>query len=182
MRKNRGFTLVELIIVMACLSMVTLFFWTILSSSSEDTYTINEKIEVQTSVTSLMNRIQKDIQEAELITVNSDIETGIIIKIEANRYIFNTNYASGGISYETDTIEYLFDEENRTVTRNEGKSSSSVGSVYYNIVSFEMTPVKKDKYGAKVEIVGGRKPIDPEETDRSRYELSSTYYTRNTRR
>ena len=66
MKKNEGFTLVEVIVVLVSLSLVTTFFWTILSSSSEDAYTISEKIEVQSITTSLMNIIQGDVQEAKI--------------------------------------------------------------------------------------------------------------------
>jgi len=162
LKKNGGFTIVELIVVMACFGLVALFFWTMLSSSSEDTYTLTEKVEVQTSVTSLMNIIQKDIQEAKI--VNLSAEKGIV-RVSGDNYNFN----NGG-------IVYTFEASKRTVTRTEGSSVSK----YDDIIVFSMNPIKGEKYGAEVKIIGGKKPINTDELDKSRYELRSTYYTRNT--
>ena len=88
MKKNEGFTLVEVIVVLVSLSLVTTFFWTILSSSSEDAYTISEKIEVQSITTSLMNIIQGDVQEAKIFQT----ENGkAIIEKENGIFIFDKN-------------------------------------------------------------------------------------------
>ena len=171
-RKNKGFTLVEVIIVLSCLSMVTLFFWSILNSSSEDSYTLNEKIEVQTSVTSLMNIVQQDIQEAKIYNISAT-EKGIITKVD------------GEDEYELSGVSYTFDKANRTVERRAGEAVE----VYDDIAYFSLTPVKKERYGATVKIIGGKKvevnveieggkEVFNETFDKSRYELNSTYYTR----
>lgn len=163
MKKNRGFTLVELVVVMAYLGVVTVFFWTILSSASKDSYTLNEKMEVQTSVTALMNIIEQDIQEAKIYNL-SVTERGIII-------VDNEN----GV-YELYDIVYSFDKDKRTVTRTQGGTSGT----YSDIVSFSMTPVSGEKYGVEVSITGGKK-ADGGTLDKSRYSLNSTYYSRNTK-
>jgi len=177
-KKNRGFTLVELILVMACIGLVLVFFWSILQSTSEDTYTINDKIAVQTSVTSLMNIIQKDIQEAKIVTIEENgTEKGIVL-IDGAKYIFNT-YNAAPLVYNDKTVVYEFDVGNRTVTRTEGSGNNAV-SVYSDIADFSMTKVEgSSKYGIKVDIQGGKEPKDAE-VDKSRYSLSSTYYARNT--
>ena len=158
MKRNKGFTLVELIIVMACLGMVTLFFWTVLDSSSKDSYTLNEKIIVQSSVTSLMNIVQQDVQEAKIFPI-SDTEKHIV-DVDEDIYSFSS-------------IKYSFDKTSRTVTRTQGSSVST----YNDIAVFSMTAIKKDKYGVEVKIIGGK---TGDGTDRTRYELNSTFYTRNT--
>ena len=163
MKKNKGFTLVELIIVMACLGMVTLFFWSILSSSSEDSYTLNEKMEVQNSVTMLMNIIEQDAKEAKIYNISAT-EKGILDDFYAPNYKFNN-------------IEYSFNESNNTVTRKKGSDIS----VYNNIISFSLIKAEDgEKYGVEVKIIGGKEPITYEGLDKSRYTLNSTFYTRNT--
>lgn len=159
MKKNEGFTLVEVVVVLVSLSLVITFFWTILSSSSEDAYTISDKIEVQTSVTSLMNILQEDIQEAKIFQTESG---KAIIEKENNVYSLGK-----GITYSFDTV-------NHEVTRNDGQSVE----VYKYITTFSVIPVKKDNYGVDVKIVGGKYPDDP--VDKTRDTLNSTFYTRNT--
>lgn len=160
MRKNKGFTLVELIIVMACLGVVLIFFWTMLSSSSEDTNSLTEKVEVQTSVTALMNIIQQDVQGAKIYNI-SESEVGII-NVGSDVYSFSD-------------VNYTFDSQKNTVTREDSDGSST----YDSIVSFSMRKVAGGaKYGVDVEITGGKKPLT--QTDKSRYSLESTFYARNT--
>lgn len=162
MKRNRGFTLVELIVVMACLPMVIFFFWTVLNSTSQDTYTLNEKIEVQNSVTSLMNIIQQDVQEAKIFNI-TESSTGIIEITTGGEYRFGSG------------VVYVFDSGKKSVTR---KNGSDVG-VYNNIVDFSMEALSSgNKYGVNVSVVGGMKGLG--ETDKSRYSLSTSYYTRNT--
>ena len=159
MKKNEGFTLVEVIVVLVSLSLVTTFFWTILSSSSEDAYTISEKIEVQSITTSLMNIIQEDIQEAKIFQT----ENGKAI-IEKENGVYTLGKG----------VTYSFDATKHEVTRVEGEEKET----YKYINTFSISPVKKDNYGADVKIVGGKYPDNP--TDKTRNTLSSTFYTRNT--
>ena len=164
MRRNKGFSLVELIIVMACLGFVILFFWNVLNSTSEDSYTIGHKIEVQNSVTSLMNQIEKDVQEAKIFSISADAK-GIIVADNFNHFY---KFA------DTSDIEYEFDDENFFVTRTHGEEST----VFNNITEFSMFPIENEKYGVEVKIVGNKEGKTYEKT---RYSLSSTFYTRNTR-
>lgn len=171
MKRNKGFTLVEIIVVLACLGAVTVFFWTILSSVSEDSYTINDKIVIQSSVTSLMNIIQKDVQEAKIIYTDS--KKGIVEKKESTDAEENN---STKVNYEFADVTYVFSEKDKTVTRIE---KSGANATYSDIVSFSITAADNtEKYGVDVSIIGGRKAVG--ETDRLRYSLNSTYYTRNT--
>lgn len=161
MKRNRGFTLVELIVVMACLPMVILFFWTVLNSTSQDTYTLNDKIEVQNGVTVLMNVIQQDVQEAKIFNITASSK-GIIITT-GNEYQFGS-----GVVYE-------FNSTKKIVTRKNGDDVAE----YNNIVDFSMDALNSgNKYGVNVSIVGGKKSLD--EADKSRYSLSTSYYSRNT--
>ena len=173
MKKNKGFTLVELIVVLACFVMVTGFFWTMLNSSSEDSYTLNDKVAVQSSVTSLMNIIQQDVQEAKIFTKDSDEKIIVYINSET----------SDGAEYYLKDVAYIFQKGTRCVFRKtidaEGKGKTS--NTYSDIVEFSMTPVKNSgKYGVEVNIIGGKVNWEYGEHDKSKYELNATYYTRNT--
>jgi len=166
-KKNNAFTLVELIIVLACLSGVTIFFWTILDSSSKDSYTLTDKMMVQTSVTSLMNVLQQDIQEAR---IKIDGENKVIFLYEDDEYVMSD-------------VTYVFDKSNRTVTRKKGTENA----VYDNIGYFSMKNISGKNFGAEVRIIGGKEIVVTvsgesltETFDKTRYELNSSYYTRNT--
>ena len=163
MKRNRGVTLVELIVVMACLGMVTLFFWWILNSSTEDRYTLTEKMEVQNSVTALLNIIQQDIQEAKIYNISG--QKGILD-------------VTGEPTYKFKNFEYVFSVDSRKVTK---KIGSEVVAEYGDIIAFKLKKVENGgKYGVEVKITGGKKPMDYEGLDKSRYSLNSTFYTRNT--
>lgn len=173
LKRNKGFTIVEVIMVISCLSLVTLFFWSILSSSSEDSYTLTEKVEVQTNVTALMNQIEKDVQEAEIYSVSAS-SAGIMEEVDATTFKFKN-------------IEYSFDKENRVVTRTEELEDGSEMLIYGDITELDMENVTGNKYGVKVEIVGAKviienpdEPANYEVVDKTKYSLNSTYYTRNT--
>ena len=126
-----------------------------------------------------LNIIQKDIQEARIINISEDLDKGIVIEdSDENKYIFNTSYGS---DYGDNTIEYVFDAELRTVTRSKGKIDTLDKAIYDDITAFSITAVMGEKFGANIKIIGGKKPLDSETHDKSRYELNTTYYTRNTR-
>lgn len=169
LRRNRGITLVEVIIALGILGTITVFFWTILNSSSRDSYTITDKMYVQNSVAKLMNTIEQDIKEANIYDF-PDNERGIITNSADNKiYVFSNDID------DTNAIRYTFDSEKYTVERE--KAGSSV--TYDSIISFSMEQIMGEKYGAKVDIIGG-KDAEGEGLDKTRYSLSSTYYTRNT--
>ena len=180
MKQNKGFTLVELIIVLACLTGVLGFFWKILESSSKDAYTINEKMEVQNSVVSLMNTIQQDTQEAKIIQVAANTYVIFIATIDSDMIDENKRYEFGDT---TNKKIYEFDANDKTVTRTVINGEDTEIGTYDNIIGFEMTQPKesnKSKYGVNVNIIGGKKDYRTSELDKSRYSLNSTFYTRNT--
>ena len=158
MKRNKGFTLVELIIVLACLTGVLGFFWKILDSSSRDAYTINDKIEIQNSVTSLMNIIQQDIQEAKIILV-SESDYGIFVPREDSDKIYENKIYEFGTT--DDKKIYTFNSFDRAVTRTSIKEENSVtnteSTIYNNIIGFSLEAVNKTNYGAKVTVLGSKK-------------------------
>ena len=180
MKQNKGFTLVELIIVLACLTGVLGFFWKILESSSKDAYTINEKMEVQNSVTSLMNAIQKDTQEAKIMFISAENTYAIFVADESNsdKIYEDKEYEFGE---ESNKKIYEFDAANKTVTRTNTVGEITTVGTYDNIIGFSLKPiVNKSKYGVEVDIIGGKKDYDSAEIDKSKYTLNSTFFTRNT--
>ncbi len=177
MKQNKGFTLVEIVIVLACLVGVLAFFWKILESSSKDAYTINEKMEVQNSVASLMNIIQQDTQEAKIILISENTYGIFTTPVNSSKVYENKKYEFGN---ESNKRTYEFDSSNKTVTRISIKGGDVETGTYYNIVGFSLKPINKPNYGVEVDIIGGKKDYDTAELDKSRYSLNSTFYTRNT--
>lgn len=178
MKQNKGFTLVELIIVLACLTGVLGFFWKILESSSKDAYTINDKMEVQNSVTSLMNAIQKDTQEAKIILISETTYGIFSTSIDSDKIYEDKKYEFGE---ESNKKIYEFDASNKTVTRTNTIGENVITGTYDNIIGFSLKSiVNKSKYGVEVDIIGGKKDYDSTEIDKSKYTLNSTFFTRNT--
>ena len=177
MKQNKGFTLIELVIVLACIVGVLALFWKILESSSKDAYTINEKIEVQNSVTSLMNTIQQDTQEAKIILVSENTFGIFTSPTNSNKVYEDKEYEFGEGSNRK---IYEFDASNKTVTRTNINGAKTDTGVYYNIVGFSLKSINKPNYGVEADIIGGKKDYDTSELDKSRYNLNSTFYTRNT--
>ncbi len=189
MRDNRGFTLVELIVVVALMFIILPFAWNYINSSIEDSANINNKMVVQSSVNSLMSQLQKDIQEARY-PINPN--TSKYTKVEENGFLIckpRTFDESG--NFIDQNVLYKFDEENRIVEVMNGVQLITPGSGetdyeistdnattgrYEYIKAFKLEKVyNSDKVnnGVKIEIRG---EID----QKSGYSLSNVYYTRNT--
>ena len=138
MKKNNAFSLIELIFVVVCFGMVTAFFWVILESSSKDSYTLNDKVEVQTSVTSLMNIIQKDVQEAKLIRRDDEIPKKVVFtSVNNGEYKFTEDdYVPGRVSYYT--IKYIENGTEKTIPVEQSKEYTS-NQIKYNGQDYENT-------------------------------------------
>ena len=173
MKNNKGITLIELIIVMACMGTVLLFFWTVLNSSSKDAYTITDKIDVQNSVAALMNIVQQDIQEANIFNASGEGK-GIVSIVNGSYVVDDEEYVLNSYKFNGGTIEYVFDEGKNAVTR---KLNTGEIEEYNYIIEFSINPVTKENYGAEVRIVGSK---DNDEANRTRCELNASYFTRNT--
>lgn len=189
MKGNRGVTLVELIVVVALMFIVLPFAWDYINSSIEDSANINNKVAVQSSVNTLMNQLQKDIQEARY-PINPNVEDYIDAETEGFLICKPNAYdESGKIIYQN--VLYKFDEENRSVEIINGvkltppesgeteygidDTDATMGRYDY-IKTFSLEKVynsNKVNNGVKVEIRG---EID----QKSGYSLSNVYYTRNT--
>lgn len=189
MKGNRGFTLVELIVVVALMFIILPFAWNYINSSIEDSANINNKVAVQSSVNALMSQLQKDIQEARY-PINPNKED--YIDVEDDGFLIckpRTSDESGNIVEQS--VLYKFDEENRIVevingakliipgsgeTEYEIDISDATTGRYDYIKEFSLEKVENSdgvNNGVKVEIRG---EID----QKSGYSLSNVYYTRNT--
>ena len=189
MKSNKGVTLVELIIAMALIFIVLPFAWNYINSSIQDNATINNKVAVQSSVNSLMNQLQKDIQEARY-PINPNLEDYIDVKDDGFLICKPNAYDEEGNTVYQSVI-YKFDEENRKVTIVNGIRlvPPAMGKTEYGIDDSnanynEFNFIKKFilekeinssgvNNGVKVEIRG---EID----NKSGYSLNNVYYTRNT--
>ena len=99
---------------------------------------------------------------------------------KASSFVFNTSFLDRD-KYNDNTIEYEFDETNGIVTRKVGKANNITDEgTYQYIKEFSISPVSDEKYGANVKIVGGMEQ-EADKHDKSRFELNSSFYSRNTR-
>lgn len=189
MKCNKGVTLVELIIAMALIFIVLPFAWNYINSSIQDNATINNKVAVQTSVNSLMNQMQKDVQEARY-PINPNTED--YIDAESDGFLIckpNAYDDEGNTVYQS--VLYKFDEENSRVTVVSGIKlvPPGIGETEYGIDDSNASYNRFDfiksfdlerqinsngiNNGVKIEIRG---EID----SKSGYSLNNVYYTRNT--
>lgn len=173
--RNKGVTLIEVIVVVVLIFLVIPLFWNYINSSVEDNATINNKIAVQSTVNALMNRLQQDIQEARCpINPNTtedeymDIEDDgfLICKPENASVLYKLNKDTGVVTVYYD-LSLLGKIENGKVKNLELGNSET----YNDINSITLTKIGEK--GLKVNIRG---EID----SKSGYSLENTYYTRNT--
>lgn len=163
MKNNKGLTLIELIITLAIVMLILPVVWNFIQGSLDDSIDINAKVIIQTSVNSLMNQLQKDIQESKkngIVFLDGDDNKILIVKSQSN-VLYEFDEVKAQVEYHMNV-----DGEGEPVT---GYSSTS----YENIVGF--TVKTSGDNGATVYIRG-----EMGEDARSGYELSNTYYTRNT--
>ena len=119
MKSNKGVTLVELIIAMALIFIVLPFAWNYINSSIQDNATINNKVAVQSSVNSLMNQLQKDVQEARY-PINPNSEDYIDVK--ADGFLIckpNVYDEEGNTVWELELSGYTPKNKYITVERNQ---------------------------------------------------------------
>ncbi len=189
MKSNKGVTLVELIIAMALIFIVLPFAWNYINSSIQDNAVINNKVAVQSSVNSLMNQLQKDVQEARCpINPNSedyaDVKTDGFLICKPNAYD-----EEGNIIYQS--VIYKFDEENRKVTIVNGikLNSPEIGEAEYGIddsnatyneFDFIKTFILEKEINSSGVNNGIKIDIRGEIDSKSGYSLNNVYYTRNT--
>lgn len=126
--KNAGFTLVEVILVLALLAIVGTATGTYISDSFRDNNRLDEKVEIQNSVTALMNKIETSIKEADIPVLVGNAHT------YENKFIIN------GMN-EDKEFELI-----------NNKVEVSDGNIYENIE--RVTVTKKTERGAEIEVVG----------------------------
>jgi len=155
-RRNAGITLMEIIIVVALIGITVPIVTILIKNAFQNSNTMSDKVEVQTSVTALMNKFEQTIKEATIpVATNSFVNNSITIYKPKGEVIFT------------------FIPEDNTVTCEEKDSEGSIidKTKYANIELIDVT-LKSSGYGALVEITGGE--------NSSEYSLSNVYYSRNT--
>lgn len=183
MRNNKGVTLIELIVVVALILVAIPIYWYYINMSVKDNATLNDKVAVQTSVNTLMNQLQRDIQEARNpINPNTNNYTDI----GDDGFLICKPEASDG-KYQS--VLYKFNDTTHTVTGTYNlKLSIEVGE---DIDILDNTNDSPDMYVSEYNYIndisltkdgetGIKVMIDGEIKDKSHYKLSNTYYTRNT--
>lgn len=181
MKNNKGITMIEVIVVIALLFIILPFSWDYINSSLEDNSTLNNKMMVQNSVNSLMNQLQRDIQEARC-PINPNVTNYIDVK-EDGFLICKPNGLDEGNHIVYQNVLYKFNESENKVVAEFGleldgyrpdygiiRAGSTIGE--YNYIK-DISLDRVGDNGIKVYIRG---EID----EKSGYTMTNTYYTRNT--
>jgi len=174
---EKGFTMVEVIVAVALFAIVMPLIWNYLNGAFVDSANINNKVAVQTTVNSLMNNIQKHVQEASnpITDTPSDVSCKADTKGESGVGGSIKILKPGNI-----IVTYTYNNEAAAVEYNMSRSGEQIDSGKFDnisefVVEFKTVNVEGEEIpkGIKVTVVG---KID----DKSKYSLTNEYYTRNT--
>lgn len=152
LKKRFGFSLVEMIIAVGLLGAVTIGAGVYISNSFKVSNKLANKVDVQNSVTALMNKIETVVKMADISVdgkVGEKTENGFIIYQPS----------------ESGRQELEFIHENKKVKLKIGEKTEAT---YEYIEDIQIEFLKKG--GVKIEITG----------EESLYKLTGTYFTRNT--
>lgn len=155
LKKQLGFTIIELIIAISLLGAVGIGTGAYLSNSFKHSNQVASKAEVQTSVTALMNFIAKTIKTADIPVFAED-------PLDSSDFHINALRAG-----TPEDIHIQHDTANKVVIV---KRNGNIVNQYNYIQNILVDQISADKRGARITITG----------DGGLYELKSSYYTRNT--
>lgn len=162
-KRNKGLTLAELILALGLFVLVSGIVGKYIVDTFRDNATIANKVMLQTTVSALMNDLERNIVEADIpvLTETSDNE----VSAELAKTI-EIRKPGGAIS------RFSFEPDEKVVTYNEIDNEDNIVSTvtFANIVKFYAEKVGNN--GLIVEVRA--------EATRASYELKNTYYTRNT--
>lgn len=153
--KNQfGFTLLEMIIAIALLGLLSLAAGPQIVNAFRDSNKLQNKVEVQNSVTALMNKLETTIKTADVPVFEGTVNS---LDFTINRIKMNGDKVPVRFEYYADTKKVNV-YENGTLIRE---------YMYIDEIKIESA----DEYGAEITIVG----------EDSQYTLNAAYYTRNTK-
>jgi len=178
--RERGITLVEIIIVVALMFVVLPFAWDYINGAVQDQANVTNKNIVQTSVTQLMNNMQQQVQEASFPIMEKEDVGGL----RGSAKTEESEGAGGSITLNKPdgvTAKYTYDEETATVSYELKDKVQLIDSAEYgNISEFTVIPVLTEKDDGTKPINGLNITIVGRIDDKSSYSLTNEYYTRNT--
>ena len=149
--------MLEVILVVALLGITVPIVTIIISNSFKESESISKKIEIQTSVSALMNKFEEIIKEATVPISDNDLKNNEIT-------IYKTD---GG------EVNFLFVPlETKVIYKEKDIDGNIVNTQNYNNINYINFKLKSNGFGALIEVAGGE--------GSSRYELSNIYYSRNT--
>jgi len=156
LKKNKGITLMEVILVVALVGIAVPIVAMLVSKSFEDSHTLGDKVAVQNSVVALMNKFEQTIKEADIPVASDDFNDNRIL-------IYNPN---------GETLFTFYPELNKVVCEEKDFEGNILNKTDYKDITSIDVELKSEGYGALVKVTGGE--------DRSQYSLNNVYYSRNT--
>ena len=121
MDNNKGFSLVEIMIVIFILSLILSALFLTLSTAKNTWENSETYIELNQELRKVKESLLTDIRQADALTIDFSADDQIDFKIFVNVDINTTEPQSANISYIRDNNDQLTryeDEENRTVANN----------------------------------------------------------------
>lgn len=151
MKKEAGFTLVEILAVVVLLGLLLSLIWNVMVQNAFQQKRVQNEIEVNQSAKALLNHIGEIVMEQNI---------PIVQQIDSYTYVAGTVEDS-----DVKSIKFTNGEE----LKKEGKSVSFDGRTYNYIKNIS---VKVNERSLDVVIEG--------ESDKAKVEFSNTFYSRNT--
>ncbi len=135
-KKNRGFTLIELMIVTGILSIIVVAIFAVLEMGRKSWYLGTDKIEVQQNARLAVDYMVKELRQAKIILTGT----------ESIRFNLPAGASGGSTLWGTDEIEYLRDTgdlnsdgETNQILRRIIDSSDAPKVIANNITSVQFT-------------------------------------------
>lgn len=154
-KKNLGFTILELVIVLGLLGTLGVVTGGFISNSLKNNNKLADKVDVQTSVSALMNRLEITLKTADIPAVQIENDDEFII-----------NQLVDG---KTVSVKFSHKDDKVIVSKKESNESSYKKEITYEFIE-SINIVKLGDNGANIQIVG----------QGNQYELAAAHYSRNT--
>ncbi|WP_459195416.1 PilW family protein [Wukongibacter baidiensis] len=135
LRNNRGFTMVELVVVMAIMGIVFITISSFLINNIKTFNRAEDQVEAQHNIQIAMNEIVDNIMEARGIVEPIKTYSGGSVK----EIIFEIN--------ESSYLQYDFDNGSKTLSRGKGVNKASITTSEYakHIEEFDVTKILDDQ-------------------------------------
>lgn len=154
MKKEAGFTLVEILAVVVLLGLLLSLIWNVMVQNAFQQKRVENEIDVNDSAKALLNHISDVVMEQN---------TPIVSKVNGVEYIKDTEYNG-----EFDSIEF----RDGKLLKKESDNKYILDGKEYNYIKEVRIKISSTGRGLTATVIG--------DNDKAKVELSSTFYTRNT--